>query len=156
MLLENYVRQICTKNICTQSCLNIIVMLCYCCIVQLIVHLYSQHYIELVFMSRRNTTFWSKVGETGVGEMGVGEQGISHQCILGLLSHCRSFMSKFGIAHCDDSHASISKHCSSSSADLLLQSCKAKLSYESNSLTLRDYGYEIVFVAKHVMAGISA
>ena len=26
-------------------------------------------------MSRRNTTFWSKVGETGVGEMGVGEQG---------------------------------------------------------------------------------
>ena len=28
-------------------------------------------------MSRRNATFWSKVGETGVGEMGVGEQGIS-------------------------------------------------------------------------------
>ena len=26
-------------------------------------------------MSRRNATFWSKVGETGVGEMGVGEQG---------------------------------------------------------------------------------
>ena len=25
-------------------------------------------------MSRRNATFWSKVGETGVGEMGVGEQ----------------------------------------------------------------------------------
>ena len=29
-------------------------------------------------MSRRNATFWSKVGETGVGKMGVGEQGISH------------------------------------------------------------------------------
>ena len=29
-------------------------------------------------MSRRNATFWSKVGETGVGEMGVGEPGISH------------------------------------------------------------------------------
>ena len=28
-------------------------------------------------MSRRNATFWSKVGETGVGETGVGEQGIS-------------------------------------------------------------------------------
>ena len=28
-------------------------------------------------MSRRNTTFLSKVGEMGVGEMGVGEQGIS-------------------------------------------------------------------------------
>ena len=26
-------------------------------------------------MSRRNTTFWSKVGETGVGEMGIGKQG---------------------------------------------------------------------------------
>ena len=26
-------------------------------------------------MSRRNATFWPKVGETGVGEMGVGEQG---------------------------------------------------------------------------------
>ena len=28
-------------------------------------------------MSRRNTTFRSKVGETGVGKTGVGEQGIS-------------------------------------------------------------------------------
>ena len=28
-------------------------------------------------MSRRNATFWSKVGEMGVGETGVGEQGIS-------------------------------------------------------------------------------
>ena len=27
------------------------------------------------FMSRRNATFWPKVGEKGVGEMGVGEQG---------------------------------------------------------------------------------
>ena len=27
-------------------------------------------------MSRRNATFWSKVGETGVSEMGVGEQGL--------------------------------------------------------------------------------
>ena len=52
-------------------------MLCYCCIVYLIVHLYSKRYIELFFMSRRNTTFLSKVGEMGVGEMGVGEQGIS-------------------------------------------------------------------------------
>ena len=26
-------------------------------------------------MSRRNATFWSKVGETVVGKMGVGEQG---------------------------------------------------------------------------------
>ena len=25
-------------------------------------------------MSRRNSTFWSKVGETGVGETGVGKQ----------------------------------------------------------------------------------
>ena len=30
-------------------------------------------------MSRRNTTFWSKVGETGVGEMGVGEMGVGEQ-----------------------------------------------------------------------------
>ena len=30
-----------------------------------------------VFMSRRNATFWSKIGETGVGETGVGKQGIS-------------------------------------------------------------------------------
>ncbi len=28
-------------------------------------------------MSRRNTTFLPKVGETGVGETGVGEQGIT-------------------------------------------------------------------------------
>ena len=28
-----------------------------------------------IFLSRRNGTFWPKVGETGVGEMGVGEQG---------------------------------------------------------------------------------
>ena len=39
-------------------------------------------------MSRRNTTFWSKVGEmgvgeTGVGETGVGEQGISHSNTVG-------------------------------------------------------------------------
>ena len=27
-------------------------------------------------MSRRNATFWSKVGEMGVGEMGVGEMGV--------------------------------------------------------------------------------
>ena len=27
-------------------------------------------------MSRRNATFWSKVGETGVGETGVGETGV--------------------------------------------------------------------------------
>ena len=33
-------------------------------------------YIYIYFsVSRRNTTFWSKVGETGVGEMGVGKQG---------------------------------------------------------------------------------
>ena len=30
-------------------------------------------------MSRRNATFWSKVGETGVGEMGVGEMGVGEQ-----------------------------------------------------------------------------
>ena len=27
-------------------------------------------------MSRRNSTFWSKVGEMGVGETGVGEMGV--------------------------------------------------------------------------------
>ena len=52
-------------------------MLCYCCIVYLIVYLYSKRYIELFFMSRRNTTFSSKVGKTGVGKTGVGKQGIS-------------------------------------------------------------------------------
>ena len=31
--------------------------------------------ILIFFTSRRNATFWPKVGETGVGEMGVGEQG---------------------------------------------------------------------------------
>ena len=36
-----------------------------------------KHYIGLFFMSRRNATFWSKVGKMGVGETGVGEQGIS-------------------------------------------------------------------------------
>ena len=30
-------------------------------------------------MSRRNATFWSKVGEMGVGEMGVGEMGVGEQ-----------------------------------------------------------------------------
>ena len=51
----------------------------YCSnVIFLIVHLYSKHYIKLFFTSRRNTTFSSKVGETGVGETGVGEQGISH------------------------------------------------------------------------------
>ena len=48
---------------------------------------------------------------------------------LGLLSHCRNFMSKFGTA-CR--HASISKRgtvASSSSGALLLWSCKARLSY---------------------------
>ena len=45
---------------------------CYCCIVYLILHLYSKHYIKLIFfMSRRNSTFWSKEGETGVGEQGI-------------------------------------------------------------------------------------
>ena len=52
-------------------------MLCCRCVVYLVVHLYSKRYIELFFMSRRNTTFLSKVGEMGVGETGVGEQGIS-------------------------------------------------------------------------------
>ena len=55
-------------------------MLCYCCIVYLIVHLYSTRYI--FYMSRRNTTFLSKVGETGVGE-----QGISRPS-TGVLSIC--------------------------------------------------------------------
>ena len=32
-------------------------------------------------MSRRNATYWSKVGKTGVGETGVGEQGISPHTI---------------------------------------------------------------------------
>ena len=52
-------------------------MLCYCCVVYLAVHLYSKCYIELFFTSRRNTTFSSKVGETGVGE-----QGISPKTVL--------------------------------------------------------------------------
>ncbi len=30
-------------------------------------------------MSRRNTTFLPKVGETGVGETGVGETGVGEQ-----------------------------------------------------------------------------
>ena len=34
------------------------------------------------FMSRRNTTFWSKVGETEVGEMGVAEQGPIQQYFM--------------------------------------------------------------------------
>ena len=33
-------------------------------------------------MSRRNTTFWSKVGETGVGEIGVAEQGPIQQYFM--------------------------------------------------------------------------
>ena len=58
-------------------------MLCYCWVIHLVVHLYSKHYIELFFMSRRNTTFSSKVGaEMGVGETGVGEQEISHTSLL--------------------------------------------------------------------------
>ena len=61
----------------TAKSINIVVMLCYCCVVYLVGHLYSKRYIELFFMSRRNTTFLSKVGEMGVGETGVGEQGIS-------------------------------------------------------------------------------
>ena len=56
-------------------------MFYYCCIVYLVVHLYSKHCIELFFTSRRNTTFSSKVGKTGVGETGVGEQGISRSRI---------------------------------------------------------------------------
>ena len=38
--------------------------------------------VSFVSFSRRNTTFSSKVGETGVGETGVGEQGISHVIVL--------------------------------------------------------------------------
>ena len=49
----------------------LLLLLCCCCVVYLVVHLYSKHYIELFFMSRQNTTFSSKVGETGVGEQGI-------------------------------------------------------------------------------------
>jgi len=44
-------------------------------IVYLVGYLYSKRYIELFFMSRRNTTFLSKVGETGVGEHGISRSG---------------------------------------------------------------------------------
>ena len=47
-----------------------VVMLCYCCIVYLVDHL---RYIELFFMSRRNTTVLSKVGEMGVGKQGISQ-----------------------------------------------------------------------------------
>ena len=60
-------------------------MFCYCCIVYLILHLYSHIELFFFFTSRQNTTFWSKVGETGVGETGVGETGVGEQGI----SHTR-------------------------------------------------------------------
>ena len=43
-------------------------------------------------MSRRNATFWPKIGETGVGEMGVGEQGPIRNSTLFLHIHNNNFM----------------------------------------------------------------
>ena len=75
---------------------------------------------------------------------------------LGLLSHCRNFMSKFGTA-CR--HASISKHGTVASHHQVLCYCglaKPDSHTENNSLASGDYCYRIDFMVKNVMAGISA
>ena len=77
---------------------------------------------------------------------------------LGLLSHLRSFMSNFGIAH---RHAFISKHgtstvASSSSGASYHTLAKPDSHTKSKSLALWDYCYGIVFMVNNEMARISA
>ena len=77
---------------------------------------------------------------------------------LGLLSHLRCFMSKFGTAH---RHASISKHgtstvASSSSGASYHTLAKPDPCMKSKILALWEYCYEIVFMANNEMATISA